>query len=113
MAEPERLPDRVERAIRDESHEVAFSVISAWEITIKTSIGKLEGVPIDTLSEEVAAQGWHELPLRIRHLPILMQLPFHHHDPFDRALVAQSIAEKLVIFSVDAKIAKYNVDVVW
>ena len=113
MAEPEQLPDRIEGIIKNEPQEVAFSVVSAWEITIKTSIGKLEGVPIDTLSEEIAAQGWHELPLRIRHLPILAGLPHHHHDPFDRALVAQSIAENLALLSADSKVAMYDVNVIW
>ena len=113
MAEPERLPDRVARLIGENPKEIAFSAVSAWEIAIKTSLGKLEGVPVDSLSDEVAAQGWHELPLSLRHVPVIAQLPFHHHDPFDRALVGQAMVEDLALLSADPKIARYEIEVIW
>jgi PIN domain nuclease of toxin-antitoxin system len=40
-------------------------------------------------------------------------LPLHHRDPFDRLLIAQSIAEKWPIVTADPWFARYTVDVIW
>lgn len=39
---------------------------------------------------------------------LLKDMPFHHKDPFDRMLVAQSIAGKYPIMTEDPKIAMYS-----
>jgi PIN domain nuclease of toxin-antitoxin system len=38
----------------------------------------------------------------------LEQLPLHHRDPFDRLLVAQSIAESLLLVSADRAFQAYG-----
>ncbi len=38
----------------------------------------------------------------------LINLPFHHRDPFDRLLAAQTLYEKLKIISVDSIFDSYN-----
>jgi len=40
-------------------------------------------------------------------------LPFHHDDPFDRMLIAQSQVESIPLLSADSEIRKYEVDVIW
>jgi PIN domain nuclease of toxin-antitoxin system len=40
-------------------------------------------------------------------------LPEHHRDPFDRILIAQTIAEGLTMITSDAAIHQYPVTVVW
>lgn len=40
-------------------------------------------------------------------------LPFHHNDPFDRLLVAQSMIENLPILTIDAIIAQYGAQTIW
>jgi PIN domain nuclease of toxin-antitoxin system len=37
-------------------------------------------------------------------------LPDHHSDPFDRLLVAQALAEKMVLVTADAKLLPYECD---
>ena len=47
------------------------------------------------------------------HLAIVSTLPFHHRDPFDRLLAAQSITERLPIVSIDDKFDLYGVKRLW
>jgi PIN domain nuclease of toxin-antitoxin system len=39
--------------------------------------------------------------------------PLHHHDPFDRLLIAQAKAEQMRLVSADSQFAPYLVDVLW
>jgi PIN domain nuclease of toxin-antitoxin system len=54
------------------------------------------------------ACGFELLPLDLPHLLTLEQLPLHHRDPFDRLLVAQSIAESLLLVSADKAFQAYG-----
>jgi PIN domain nuclease of toxin-antitoxin system len=49
----------------------------------------------------------HELPVTGRHSERLAELPPIHRDPFDRMLVAQSMAEPLILLTNDAILAQY------
>lgn len=40
------------------------------------------------------------------------ELPFHHRDPFDRLLVAQSQLERAPLLTVDEKMRAYDVELV-
>jgi PIN domain nuclease of toxin-antitoxin system len=53
------------------------------------------------------------LAIEIEHLSALMRLPFHHRDPFDRLIIAQSISEDLPIISNDAAFQHYSVELIW
>jgi len=41
------------------------------------------------------------------------RLAFHHRDPFDRLLVAQSMFERMHIVSCDAQLDPYGITRVW
>ncbi len=41
IAEPEKLPERVQAALRDETNELLVSAASLWEIALKVRAGKL------------------------------------------------------------------------
>lgn len=43
----------------------------------------------------------------------LTNLPFHHRDPFDRLIIAQSLGEGLPIISVDTEFDAYDVNREW
>jgi len=53
------------------------------------------------------------LPISLPHCNQLQSLPFHHRDPFDRLIIAQSICEKLNIVTIDEHFSKYDVAVIW
>ena len=95
--------------IANPQHRKFVSVVSLWEIAIKTSTGKL-GVagPLDELVP--ATMGI--LPIQLPHLLRLQTLPHYHRDPFDRLLIAQALAENLALLSVDTHFAAYGVALV-
>jgi PIN domain nuclease of toxin-antitoxin system len=53
------------------------------------------------------------LPIELKHTLQTYYLPNHHKDPFDRILVAQSQVENLPLLTLDAKIAQYEVNIIW
>jgi PIN domain nuclease of toxin-antitoxin system len=113
MVEPERLPERVRELLRTSPESVAFSAVCAWEIAIKTSIGKLAGVPVDRLEETVSAQGFVSLAFTTAHAVVVAGLPPHHRDPFDRALIGQAIAEHSTLLTSDPRIGEYSIPTLW
>ncbi|MCO7222569.1 type II toxin-antitoxin system VapC family toxin [Klenkia sp. PcliD-1-E] len=103
-----RLPSTVADVVSDEGSTVHVSAVSAAEVAVKRSVGKL-GRP--TVEEAFAEPGLEELPFRAAHAEVLQTLPLHHRDPFDRMLVAQALAEGLVLVTLDDKVRRYDVPV--
>ena len=87
----DRLSKPASEAIREPGSAVFLSVVNAWEMQIKTQLGKLSitGSVADVIRSEVASNGFRILPVTLDHVYGLGQLPLHHKDPFDRLLVAQ------------------------
>lgn len=53
------------------------------------------------------------LPVNLPHVLALQDLPFHHKDPFDRLLVAQSMVEEAILISNDSVLTNYSVNTLW
>ncbi|MFO7875546.1 MAG: type II toxin-antitoxin system VapC family toxin [Desulfovermiculus sp.] len=92
-----------------------WSVASTWEISIKTSLGRLffEEPSEKLLSFELERNRVETLLIINEHFFRAGQLPQHHNDPFDRMLVAQAEIESIAIISNDQKLRQYDVDVLW
>lgn len=88
-------------------NEVFVSAISAAEIAIKSSVGKLR-VPGD-FEQQLDQNAFSPLPLRIRHGLAVEMLPLYHRDPFDRLLIAQAQCEDLTVVTADRAFAVYDV----
>ena len=101
-----RLSAQASRAIR-EADEVYVSAVSAWELAIKTALGKV--VSQRPLSTVINENGFLELPVLVRHAEVLATLPAPHRDPFDRLLVAQASAERLTLLTRDAQLLAYPI----
>lgn len=93
----------------DTEPSVHISAVSAWEIAIKQSLGKLDG-PED-LAERVRDSQFTPLPVTAGHGVRAGRLPAHHRDPFDRILVAQAQTEGMTILTRDKWIPQYDVPV--
>ena len=95
--------------------EVYFSAASAWEVALKTQLGKftLTEPPGSYVPKRLAAQGIRSLPIAQNHTLKVYDLSSHHRDPFDRLLIAQAIVEGMTILTADRSFAKYPVDVLW
>jgi len=85
-----------------------LSVLSYWEVMLKSMKGRLDvGDPrawwFDALDQLAATP----LPLRPQHIAAVYALPPIHKDPFDRMLIAQAAAEGLALVTTDKEIARY------
>jgi len=109
-ANDRRLPRRAREAIAN-ADVVFVSAATAWEAAIKAALGRLR-YP-DTIEKGVEASGFEKLPISLEHAERAVRLPQHHHDPFDRMLVAQAQAEALTLVTDDARIVRYEVAVLW
>lgn len=101
-----RLGAQARRAIV-KAADLVVSDISRWEISMKVAGGKL--APIPGLRESIDALGARRLDLREAHLKQLETLPLLHRDPFDRALIAQAMAEGMPVLTSDRHFAAYDV----
>ena len=95
------------QSIADTRNEVFVSAVSIWEMAIKRSLGNLRAP--DNLADTVQEAGFAALPITLAHAEQAGMLPPHHRDPFDRMLVAQALAEGLVLVTDDALIQKCGV----
>jgi PIN domain nuclease of toxin-antitoxin system len=115
VEDDKRLSRRARKAVALAENECLLSLASVWEMAIKVSLGKLRlAAPLEAfLPEQLAKNGFRELPLDFRHVVKVSRLPFHHRDPFDRLLVAQALEEDLAVVSADEAFAAYGVRRVW
>jgi PIN domain nuclease of toxin-antitoxin system len=102
-----RLSRTVQELLCSDEHDVGVSAASIWEIAIKRTLGRID-VDMDDLLASVSADGFVEVPVRFAHSLRLPSLPRHHDDPFDRLLIAQSIAEGRRLVTHDELILRYS-----
>lgn len=109
--QPEKLSHAALSALQDEANELLLSVASVWEMQIKIQLGKLKlGLPLkDLIKNQQETNQLNLLPVELKHVLALDALPFHHKDPFDRLLMAQSLEEDLTLVSVDSQFTAYPV----
>jgi len=102
-----RLSHPLRAAIEDEANEIVVSAATVWEIAIKRATGKLRfDRPIVAA---VLALGFEILPVAGAHAEHAGSLPPHHHDPFDRLLIAQAYLEGMVLGTQDRLMRPYGV----
>jgi PIN domain nuclease of toxin-antitoxin system len=110
LADTKKLSARVKDAIVNPDNRIIVSSISFWEVSLKSSLGKLSisgfspadlpgacaetGFEIKSLSPEDAST-YHLLKAS------------HHKDPFDRMLIWQAIRNHYTFISADKQIKKY------
>jgi PIN domain nuclease of toxin-antitoxin system len=108
-ARSRRLPKAARLLLEDPANEVFFSAASLWEIAVKSSLRKEDfDVDVAVLRPALAEMGFEELPVSGAHAERLASLPPLHKDPFDRMLVAQSLAEPLVLLTNDVALGEYG-----
>lgn len=109
------LSDTAKNLIEDLENQRFLSIASLWEMSIKVSIGKLElAIAIVELVErQVYGNAIELLEIQPEHLDRLAQLPFHHKDPFDRLIIAQSLAENIPVVTKDTAFGNYPVTILW
>lgn len=110
----DRINKRGIEILRGGEEEIYFSAATAWEISIKASLGKLKlPTPHTCVLKFSEKQGLRPLPITQLHALKVYELVHHHRDPFDRLIIAQALAEDMVVLTADRDFEKYPVDIVW
>ena len=107
------LPAR--QAIADDGNDILVSVASAWEIATKYRLAKppnAAALALD-ISGAISGQNFEELPITVEHAGRAGALPGPHRDPFDRMLIAQTLAHNLVFISNESLFDRYGVRRLW
>jgi len=108
------LSKTAREVILDLSNQINLSIISAWELAIKVSLGKLEFKgQVARFVHFAETYGITILPIKTSHLSALESLPWIHRDPFDRLLVATAISEQMTFISADKNVTQYDVPLLW
>ncbi|MBE9184018.1 type II toxin-antitoxin system VapC family toxin [Microcoleus sp. LEGE 07076] len=110
-----RLSANVKLLIEDENNEKLVSIASIWEMAIKHSIGRLNfSLPfMEFVRQQLSVSNIGLLEININHIEVVASLPLHHRDPFDRLIIAQSMAEQIPVLSVDAIFDAYAIARLW
>jgi PIN domain nuclease of toxin-antitoxin system len=109
--QPEKLSQAALSALKDEANELLLSVASVWEMQIKIQLSKLKlSLPLkELIKNQQDINALSVSPVTLTQVLALDALPFHHKDPFDRLLIAQSIEEDLTLVSADSQFSAYSV----
>ena len=111
---PEKVSKRIRRQLENEENELFLSAASVWEIAIKYSLGKLPlpSPPAEYIAEALTITDTRPLAIQFTHAVRVSSLPFHHRDPFDRLLIAQSQVEGIPIVTADPAFRRYDVELI-
>lgn len=110
-----QLSKRARESIVDANALVFVSPASLWEISIKISLGKY-ALPAPFASfwdTQLQINNFTLVPISISHTAQAAGLPFHHRDPFDRLIIAQSLVEGLPVVSSDGMFDRYDIERMW
>ncbi len=108
------LSSKAQEIMESSNNDLYFSIASIWEIAIKSGKGRLDlQNPFHDLEYLLQQLSINILPITFTDTKIYVDLPFHHNDPFDRILVAQSINHSLVLLSCDKIFDAYVSDRLW
>jgi PIN domain nuclease of toxin-antitoxin system len=111
VGDDQRLSPTVHELLESGAVATYVSAASIWEISIKQAAGKLEAP--ENLLEAIARANFIELGISFAHARMAGRLPPHHRDPFNRMIVAQARSEDFTVVTRDARIAAYDVPVLW
>ena len=112
LSDPEALGPEARAALA--TSPFTASAANLWELVLKArKPGALVADPLPWWEKYVLRTGIPTLAIRVRHVLALGRLPGIHKDPFDRILVAQSLAEKFPLVSKDAHLAEYGIAMIW
>ena len=106
---PERLNAEIQTQLSDAENTVYFSAVSIWEIAIKSSLNKTH---FDFLPQDIhrlaIETGFSELAVQAPHTFAVANMAWHHRDPFDRLLIAQTLSLPAYLLTNDSVLTQYT-----
>ena len=110
---PENLSDEARATLIDPANDVFVSVASAWELWIKHARGRMRELAplLDSgavgFLDAARESGMELLDITLDHAAAAAALPAVHRDPFDRMIVGQSIADRMIVMTSDPVFKRY------
>ena len=93
------------------SPQVYLSAVTAWELAIKQSLGKL--LLARRVSDLIRDESMTELAVTVEHGEAVRKLPLYHRDPFDRLLIAQAQIEGLTLVTSNRLLLRSGVPILF
>lgn len=107
------LSAKRQKLISASQNEVYISIASLWELAIKISIGKITlSKSLFQIIQQLDAENIEIFPILPQHVLHIETMPFHHRDPFDRLIIAQSQVDGLTLMSDDSEFVNYSINLV-
>jgi PIN domain nuclease of toxin-antitoxin system len=115
QADRARVKPSVMTLLDDAETGVLLSAASAWEIAVKFALGRLPlpEPPATYVPDRMQRSAIEPAPIEVAHAVRVSTLPPHHRDPFDRMLVAQASVLGVPLVTADAKLAPYEIELIW
>ena len=110
LADTKKLSKKIKEIITSPENQIIISTISFWEISLKSSLGKLTitGFSTEDLPDACEQMGFNIEPLSATDSSTYHQLKAtFHKDPFDRMLIWQAICNDFTLISADINVKKY------
>jgi PIN domain nuclease of toxin-antitoxin system len=111
VADTKKLSKKIKEIITNPENQIIISTISFWEISLKSSLGKLT---ITGFSPEDLPDACIQMGFSIESLASADSSTYHqlkatyHKDPFDRMLIWQTICNDYTLISADVNVKKYS-----
>ena len=112
ISRPTRLSREAVRLLKRPDTVRELSTLCLTELAVKIQARKLH-VTKEQIRQNIEAARIQVLPYNAAHAYAYFDLPEHHHDPFDRQLIAQAIAENIPIITPDEAFEQYPVKIIW
>ena len=111
----ESFSPRAKTFLLSGEHALYVSIVSAWEVAVKVSIGKLPELNggVKTFLAKVEEMPISLIGVEPCHIELIEKLPFIHRDPFDRLLISAAKMEGMTIITADENIHRYDVPTLW
>jgi len=110
LTDDKKLKPSIHKLIINPENQIFVSSVSAWEMVIKKSLGKL-ACP-SNIEEAALSCNFEWLPITVSDALKVSDLPQAHHDPFDRLLIAQALNRGLTLLTADKKLEEYPVKLI-
>lgn len=105
VSDPSQVAAPTLTVLTNPATNVWVTAASAWEISIKTRLGRLDGDAfLSAWADILADMSSSELPIESPDAILAGRLPWKHKDPFDRVIVAQALRRNLTIATRDTRI---------
>jgi PIN domain nuclease of toxin-antitoxin system len=114
-SDPRRIPADTFSLMQQPDNHILVSLVSLWEIQIKTQLGKLQlRTPLsEIILYQQSENGITLLSITLQHIMEIDNLSLYHKDPFDRLLIAQSRIETATLISRGSVFKNYDCQVIW